>query len=120
MKAKKQYSTRKESEELWHERLYAWKVSGNNIAKWCRDNEVSYVRFFYWKNRFTPEQELVLIPPKLSPPFIELTESPQSESTPLISANSGISLSFQKMHIHLSKDFDRDALVKCLNTLKML
>lgn len=120
MKAKKQHSIRKESEKLWRERFCAWKASGNNIAKWCRDNEVSYVRFFYWKNRLFQEQELALSSTRLLPPFVELTESPQPESTPLFSANSGISLSFQEMQIHLSNNFDREALLRCLNTLKML
>lgn len=120
MQAKKQYSTKKEMEELWRERLYVWKASGNSIAKWCRDNEVSYVRFFYWKNRLFQEQELVLIPPKPLHPFIELTESPQSESKPLFSAGSGISLLFQEIQIHLSKEFDGEVLLRCLNTLKML
>lgn len=101
-----------ETVELWRKRLDAWKRSGKNIAKWCKDNDVPYVRFFYWRDRLSAERSLVDTP-KPVPQFIELKESPQS-----LSVGSGISLSFQEMQIHLSKDFDRDTFLRCLQTLK--
>jgi hypothetical protein len=114
--------------KLWGERIEAWKVSGKNIAQWCRENKVPYIRFFYWRNRLSKEQGIVLNSSKPVPQFIELTESPQilsansgiTTSPQLLSVTSGVSLSFQEMHIHLSRDFDRDTLLKCLHTLKAL
>lgn len=101
-----------ETVELWRERLETWKGSGKNIAKWCKDNGVPYVRFFYWRDRLSEERSPIDSSKPL-PQFIELKESPQS-----LSVDSGVSLSFQETHIHLSKDFDRDTLLRCLQTLK--
>jgi hypothetical protein len=107
-------STRQNTIDMWRERLEAWKTSGKNIAKWCNDSGIPYARFFYWRTRLSKEQDAALNCSKSLPQFIEFTEPPQSVS------NSGISLSFQEMQINLSRDFDRETLLKCLQTMKAL
>ncbi|MDN3508841.1 MAG: hypothetical protein P0S93_02275 [Candidatus Neptunochlamydia sp.] len=37
---------------FWQEKLEEWKTSGLSGSAWCRQNQLSYYQFNYWRNIF--------------------------------------------------------------------
>jgi hypothetical protein len=86
----------------WKEMLQEWHLSGLSGAAWCKQKEISYVQFLYWRKRL----ELSLLPKQTkSMSFIELPE----EST-----ETWIDISLEGAKISITKNFDRGALLFCL------
>ncbi|WP_373894789.1 IS66 family insertion sequence element accessory protein TnpA [Virgibacillus natechei] len=44
--------TLKDKRIEWKVRYDAWKESGQNIAEWCRDQEIKVHLMYYWVQRF--------------------------------------------------------------------
>ncbi len=80
-------------QEQWTEKITAWRRSGQSVAAWCRQNDVTYHRFLYWRKRL--QQTMVPVPT----PFVELT----FEHTYLAVECNGVTL-------HIERGFDRDLL----------
>ncbi|NGX62101.1 MAG: hypothetical protein K940chlam9_01595 [Chlamydiae bacterium] len=59
--------------EAWKKKIQRQTVSGKSIAQWCRENQVVYSQFFYWKAK--------LFGPKTSPE-LTCTEIPQEPELP--------------------------------------
>lgn len=35
----------------WSTRISAWRLSGKSGAAWCRDNDIGYYQFQYWRKK---------------------------------------------------------------------
>jgi hypothetical protein len=91
-----------EKRREWEERIRLQQDSGQNMSRWCRENQINYDSFLYWKKRFFPttvERST----------FLELIDSCKS---------TGLSIEYKGVKIAIDKHFDPMALIHCLNTLK--
>jgi hypothetical protein len=97
---------KRRSPEEWYQLIQQWLLSGKSGAMWCRENQISYQAFGYWrkKNSSMPDSE----------PFVELTDVPKTDS------QSGVDLFLGGVTLQLTKDFDETTLLRCLVALKKL
>jgi len=47
---------RAEKRRIWKQELENWKSSGLSQAEYCRQNELKFHRFVYWRKRVLPDQ----------------------------------------------------------------
>ena len=99
-------------EARWRQRIKSWKSSGQTGTEWCREQDLVYHQFFYWKDRF--EKKVKLTEELFSEKFIEVTD--ENDET----LGSGISIEYQNVHIILACDFDEATLLRCLQTVRSL
>jgi hypothetical protein len=85
----------------WKERILSQQKSGSTISRWCRENQISYNSYQYWKKRFRSRK------PLRRDFFTELSD-----------AKSGITLQYKNIKIYLEKDFDTLSLEKCIHALR--
>jgi len=88
----------------WQEKVRLQQESGQNIAHWCRVNQVHYDSFLYWRKRFS------------APPAQIDRSSFKELSDP--SAIAGITIEYKEAKITLTKQFDSSTLTQCLQVLK--
>ena len=92
-------------QKQWQERFNNWKKSGLSGKAWCKEHQVNYAQFCYWKRRLLQDHRL------LQDTFIEVKDS---------SVKAGIEIICDKVSIRLSKDFDSATLRDCLRVLRNL
>ena len=93
--------------EEWKGKIKKWSRSGKSGVKWCREYQISYSTFTYWKKRITQAKAN---PPSKKSTFIELSDhSPR---------NIGIEIHCQKLSLKLHKDFDLPSLYKIIKLLQ--
>ncbi len=88
----------------WQERVLLQKESGQTMSRWCREQQVDYNSFLYWKDKLHPAEKTL----KRSS-FQELT-------APL--GTTGVSIEYKEVRIILEKRFDAMVLAQCLQVLK--
>jgi hypothetical protein len=84
---------------LWEQRLQEWKDSKRSAAKWCKEQNISYATFCYWKSKLAPQEEVI---------FEELKEP----------SSTAIELRWGEARLYVSEDFDIATLEKCLIVLR--
>jgi len=89
--------------QIWLERIHEQKSSSLSIAVWCKQNQIPYQTFCYWKRRLTK-------PSITQVSFIEQQEK---------DTQSGIQLECKGIKVHLEKDFDSSTLSRVLTLLKV-
>lgn len=89
----------------WLGRVMEWEKSGKTMKAWCRENDIVYSTFFYWKTRLLSKSNL---PEQAS--FIEITEDLSNES--------GIVIEYQNVVVKVSKNFDILTLSRCIQLLR--
>jgi len=87
----------------WEQKIQKQKQSGLNVSRWCRENQIPYNTFIYWKRRF------VRVVPLERKSFVELAEN---------SSKSGIQLECDGIKVIVEKGFDFSTLAKCLQALR--
>ncbi len=87
----------------WEERIRLQKESGLTAIEWCHQNSIPYHCFKYWRSR------LMQIMTLRRSSFKELPESSES---------SGITIEYQRIQIHLSKNCDPASIAQYLRALK--
>ena len=90
----------------WQAIIAKWQQSEKNMKTLCRENNIVYRTFFYWKNQLLPKK----IEPLQKTSFVEIIDSSPVES--------GVTLEYQNVTLKLSKDFDPLTLSRCIKTLK--
>ena len=90
--------------EVWQQRISEWRKTGISIAEWCRENQIVYHQFIYWKGRLQPAKT------NSSSLFTEL-----QDDTP---QNSGIVIEVAQARIHLTQKFDPYELKRCIQMLR--
>lgn len=86
--------------QQWAEKITAWRESGLSIAAWCRQNDVGYHRFLYWRKRLQQNTQP-------SGRFVELTVEPSS-----------LAVECNGVTLHIERGFDRELLRQVLAVLK--
>jgi hypothetical protein len=96
-----------ETIETWRRLVEEWVASGATVsaAEWCREREIRYNAFLYWKKRLSAAE-----PDRVDRScFKELSPFPVAP---------GIALEYQEMRIELMPNFDGALLVRCLRAMK--
>jgi hypothetical protein len=88
---------------VWKAHVERWESSNQSVVQWCREQDLPYKTFLYWRKQFAKK------PVVDRASFLELS----SEST-----ESGVSIDYNGMCIHITKAFDPKTLLDCLQTLK--
>lgn len=92
--------SQKEKYNLWEQRLRECQKSTMSAKKWCKEQNIPYPAFCYWKSKLQcPTQEKVI--------FEELKEP-----------STAIELRWGEARLYLSEDFDIATLEKCLMVLR--
>jgi transposase-like protein len=86
----------------WEEKVRAQEESGKNMTQWCREQQIHYSTFSYWKKQFRPTVKTLS-----RSSFTELSDG----------TSTGITIHCQRIQIHLTKDFDLVTLTRCLRLL---
>lgn len=87
----------------WEQKIQKQKQSGLSVSRWCRENQIPYNTFIYWKRRF------VRVAPLERKSFVELAEN---------FSKSGIQLECDGIRVNVEKDFDSSTLARCLQALR--
>ena len=101
--------TKGRSKLNWKKQVLEWQSSGKSCRVWCRENKIPSSTFYGWKNRFE-KSDNEIISPETKPEFIELKDS----STP----ESGITVEYGSIQIHLKPNFDQATFKQCLACLR--
>jgi hypothetical protein len=96
---------KRRSKEQWHQIIQDWLLSKKSALQWCRENAIPYQSFCNWRKKYLEHPPLDT--------FVEVTSNHEN-------SHAGIELCCNDVWIHLSKDFDDDALARCLSTLRRL
>lgn len=99
-----------EQRQQWADRVESWRTSGKSVAEWCREHEVVYHKFLYWKDRFSQKKEKRSN--SITTAFVEIPEDKTDRA--------GISLEYQGLRIRLSKRFDHSTLQSLIILLRSL
>jgi hypothetical protein len=93
-----------EQKHQWEERIRLQSESGQSLSKWCRENQINYDSMLYWRKKLGVVQQS----PLHRSSFKEL---PSME-------DAGVSIEYQRIHVHFSKNLDPVSLMKYLRALK--
>lgn len=94
---------RSKSAAEWRERIRQWQASGLTGYSWCKENNLPYKTFGYWKRRFLGVS-------KPTSKFFELPAEREDNSKLSIEGN-GISL-------NVAQNFDEESLLQILRILR--
>jgi hypothetical protein len=95
---------------LWQVHARACKKSGLSQNEYCRRNKLKPSQFYYWKNKFGRKAETTT-------KFVPVTVQPLQVAEYHDHADSGLTISFDKITIRLKNDFNPSSLVKVVNAL---
>jgi len=95
---------------LWQAHINAWERSGFSQNEYCRRNKLKPNQFCYWKKKMSGYQDeaVKFVPVTMHRP--EVTECPDH-------ADSGLTISFDKITIRLKNDFNPSALTEAIRAL---
>lgn len=89
----------------WANRVRLQNESGQNLSQWCREHQIKYKSMLYWRKKFKPTPERAVERSS----FKELSNLPESTQ---------ITLEYQRVQIHLSKNFEPSIVMAYLKVLK--
>lgn len=98
--------------KFWQEKLKEWEESGLSGSAWCRQNQLSYYQFNYWRNIFINKPSHSKSIAVSQEDFIEIKEEEKVEKE-----GSGIELSWNQLSISLDKQFHESTLKKLLRVM---
>ena len=94
-------SLSQEEKQKWIDIIQTQKQSSLSIAQWCRENRITVHSFYYWKDKLFPQT-------LARSDFVELNDKNES----------GITVVFNQLRIHLEKGFDPLSLKTCLDVIR--
>ena len=89
----------------WSEKVRQQAASGKTAATLCKEHSIAYQSFIYWRKRLN--QPSLNMPLNRSS-FVELKQAP---------AQSWMEISLPGVKITISKDFDKESLLRCAKLL---
>ena len=94
-----------EKKREWAEKVRLQQESDQrvSIANWCRQQQINYDTFIYWKKRFKPTAATSIN-------RSSFTELPKAKET-------GITIEYRNLRIRFDKHFDPFVLKQCLSIL---
>ena len=90
----------------WEHHVKLWRQSGKTAAEWCREHNLGYNAFLYWKYKL---EESAQEKPPHAASFVELTDLPCESS--------GIELVSRDITIRLKRCFDEQTLQAALRAI---
>jgi len=90
-----------EEQQKWIDIIQTQQQSGLSISQWCRENKIRAYCFYYWKSKLFPQT-------LTRSDFVELNDKNES----------GITVVFNQLRIHLEKGFDPLTLKTCLDVIR--
>jgi hypothetical protein len=99
-----------EKRRFWRQQIEGWRTSGLTRAEYCRQHNLSYDRFIYWKRKFSKES---------NPAFIEL-KLPAVPYPKMISPASSLRVSVSRFQVSVDRHFDPETLRELIYTLERL
>jgi hypothetical protein len=87
----------------WKEKILQQQNSGLSVTRWCQEHQVVECQFYYWRSKLFPKKVDVS-------GFTELVDA----------KNTGITIEYNGMRIHMDPNFDADTLKKCLSVIKVI
>ena len=94
--------------ESWKLKVEQWRSSGKSCLAWCKEHNMSYKQFCYWKYRLLGTKNSSSLP--CHPSFVEL--KPQK------SQHAGIDITCGDFTITLHPHFDRETLLRTLAIIR--
>ena len=91
----------------WQEKVLDWEASGKSASTWCKENKISVNTLSGWKKRLKKSSANL---DRAKSEFIELKDRVQSDT--------GITLEYNEIKIHLQAKFDKAVLKQCLDCLR--
>lgn len=71
---------KKQNHIIWRQRLDEQVSSGLSQKAWCRENNINFHNFAYWKKRFRELSNEDSLPQQ----FVKLSTKPLSNTTPIV------------------------------------
>jgi hypothetical protein len=100
-----QTNDRRVNEQKWRERIHSWEESGQAPMAWCRQNNIAYHRFAYWRQRVNGS-------PKSEPSrFIELPQE-------LCQDHVGLKIEIGGASLTVDREFDEETFLKVVRSLR--
>lgn len=87
---------RESNRKVWSQRVEQWQASGLTAQGWCREHELNYHSFLYWKNKSVKAR------------FIELTAESQA----------ALEIQCEDIRLFIKTDFDELTLLRCLKAIR--
>lgn len=92
---------------MWTNNLDEQEASGQSGASWCRQKNIRYSTFLYWRRRLKNKSQVQ----ECKPSFIELVNNEEKL------CSNWMEITIQGAKIILSRKFDKDGLLHCLKIL---
>lgn len=86
--------------EEWRPLIQKQEDSGLSIAAWCRQYDIPYCRFFYWRDKVDVE--------RISTKFVRLQDPPERKS---------IAICFGGFRVEIAEPVDETLLTSCLRAM---
>jgi hypothetical protein len=99
-----------EKRRFWKQHIEAWQSSSQTQTEYCRQHDLSYDRFVYWKRKFKRDAK---------PSFIEVKLSPVTPPK-IIPPVSSLQVSVSRFQIAVDPGFDPGFLRRLVCTLERL
>ena len=99
-----------EKRRFWKQHIEGWRLSNQTQAGYCRQHELSYDQFIYWKRRFRKDFKSSFIELKLPP--VKLPK--------MIPPTSSLRISVSRFQIAVDSGFDPEVLGRLVYTLERL
>lgn len=93
----------------WIDKLAQWRESGQSGMAWCREHNIAYAVFLYWRKKLKQNQPTTIPVKQFSELFVEIKDQPLDER---------LVLEYQGVLIRLSTNFDPITLKRCLQILR--
>jgi hypothetical protein len=101
---------REEKQRFWKQHIEDWKSSNQTQAGYCRQYELSYDQFIYWKRKFRRDSKSS---------FIELKLPPVTPPK-MIPPTSSLKVSVSRFQIAVEQGFDPEVLGRLVYALERL
>lgn len=95
---------------FWQTHIRAWEKSGLSQNEYCRRNTLRANQFCYWKKKLFGENQDTI-------KFVPIAINAQNNAEKDAAEDSGLTISFDKISIKLTNDFNPSVLTKVVTAL---
>lgn len=99
-----------EKRRFWKQQIEGWYSSNQTRAAYCRQHDLSYDQFIYWKRKFRRDSKSSFIELKLPP--VTLPK--------IIATTSSLRISVSRFQIAVEQGFDPEVLERLVYVLEQL
>ena len=102
---------------LWEQRINERAKSGMCVAQWCRNNEISKNRFYYWNHKISEKQK-----PDNEMTFAEVTPIFLNAEEAILNSDKSddFQIFFKSIQVTVPSNFNQTSLTGLMKVLKEL